>query len=310
MKYFIRYHLWCSLVWCFIFFIACAQASGQTPGTDVIETPADDAEFSRILEYYSYDPDLSLDPVVFGEWPWRSPHTLYKLSYRSVREQRVPSFLAIPKQKQDEPVPAVILMHGWNLFWGKNEDWVREWIPLLTASGRAVLAPDHFLYGERKVEGSGFDSGINRGPYYYRDWMCQSVVDLRRGIDYLASRPDIDPERIAIFGGSLGGWIGSILAGVDHRIKTAVLSVPATEFIREQTPAGRVVNSSNFFPRISPTPLLMVLAKQDSKLRNDRARALFELLKGKKKLIEYDEKHFLPPVLCKDDILQWLDENL
>jgi len=283
------------------------QAAARS--TDVIETPVDDKEFASIMEYYSYDPELPLDPVFYGEWPWRGPHTLYKLSYRSVREQRVPAYLAIPKEKPGEKLPAVIILHGWNLFWGKNEDWVQQWIPLLTASGRAVLAPDHFLYGERKVAG-GFDSGSNRGPYYYRDWMCQSVVDLRRGIDYLRSRADIDPERIAIFGGSLGGWIGSILAGVDHRIKAAVLSVPATEFIREQTPAGRVVNSSNFFSRISPVRLLMVLAKKDSKLRNARARALFEQVGGEKKLVEYDEGHFLPPEKYHREILEWLDENL
>ena len=111
-------------------------------------------------------------------------------------------------------------------------------------------------------------------------------------------------------GGSLGGWIGSILAGVDHRIKAAVLTVPATEFAREQTPAGRIINSSNFFPRISPVRLLMVIAKRDSPVRNDRARALFKLVTGQKKVLEYDEGHFLPPQKYNKEILQWLDQNL
>ena len=90
-------------------------------------------------------------------------------------------------------MPVVILLHGWNLFWGKDEDWVQDWIPLLTAQGYAVLAPDHFLFGERKVEG-GFDQGSDRGPYYYRDWMVQSVEDLRRGIDYLLTVPILIPN--------------------------------------------------------------------------------------------------------------------
>ncbi len=66
-----------------------------------------------------------------------------------------------------------------------------------------------------------------------------------------------------------------------------MLSVPATEVITEQTPAGRVINSSNFFPRISPVNLLMVIAKKDSEVRNARARALFELVSGEKKMVEY-----------------------
>jgi cephalosporin-C deacetylase-like acetyl esterase len=226
-----------------------------------------------------------------------------------VREQRVPAYLAIPKEKMHEKMPVVIIMHGWNLFWGKNEDWVQQWIPILTEQGYAVLAPDHFLFGERKTEG-GFDHDTNRGPYYYRDWMCQSVVDLRRGIDYLLTRPDIDPERIAVFGGSLGGWIGSILSAVEPRIRTTILSVPATEFITAQTPAGRVVNSSNYFPRYKDFSLLVVLAKNDIPLRYARAKELFELAPVDKKLIEYDEGHFLDPQKYNKEILEWLKEKL
>jgi dienelactone hydrolase len=203
----------------------------------------------------------------------------------------------------------VILMHGWNLFWGKNEDWVQDWIPLLTAQGYAVLAPDHFMYGERKTE-EGFDKGSNRGPYYYRDWMSQTVVDLRRGLDYLESRPDIDPDRVAIFGGSLGGWIGSILAAVDPRIKAAILSVPATEFITGQTPAEMILNASNFVPHYKDLSLLMVIAKNDIPLRNARARALYEMAPVTKEMIEYNESHYLDPEKYHEDILNWLKENL
>lgn len=274
-----------------------------------IEKPVDDITYKGILEYYSYDAGMASEPVFFGEWPWRSPSTLYKITYRSVREQRVPAYLAIPKKNKSGKLPVVILLHGWNLFWGKNEDWVQAWIPILTEQGYAVLAPDHFLFGERKT-GGGFDEGSNRGPYYYRDWMCQSVVDLRRGIDYLLTRPDIDPDRIAILGGSLGGWIGSILMAVEPRIKTAVLSVPATEFITEQTPAGQVVNSSNFFPRFKNVSLLMVIARKDDQYRNGRAKELFAVAPVKKKMIEYDEEHFLDPQKYNKDILDWLKDNL
>ncbi len=292
----------------FILLLSFLTAFGQSDSSS-IEQAVDDTEYERILEYYSYDEGIPSDPIFYGEWPWRGPHILYKISYRSVREQRVPAYLAIPKEKETEKLPVVILMHGWNLFWGKNEDWVQDWIPLLTEQGYAVLAPDHFLYGERKIEG-GFDQGSNRGPYYYRDWMCQTVVDLRRGIDYLLSRPDIDPERIAVFGGSLGGWIGSILTAVEPRIKASILIVPATEFIMAQTPPGRIVNSSNFFPNYTDLSLLMVLAKKDIALRNARAKELFELALVQKKLIEYDEGHYLDPEKYNKEILEWLKENL
>ncbi|MBW7996467.1 MAG: alpha/beta fold hydrolase [Candidatus Glassbacteria bacterium] len=293
-----------------VFLASCFPFSlAATSDGSPIEPAVEDTEFEHLREYYNYDPELPLDPVTYGEWPWRGPYTLYKVSYRSVREQRVPAYLAIPKGNEGEVVPAVLLLHGWNLFWGKNEDWVQEWISILTAQGYAVLAPDHFLYGERKVEGAGFDRMGERGPYYFREWMCQSVADLRRGIDYLHTRPEIDPERIAILGGSLGGWIGSILSAVEPRIKTTVLTVPGTEFVNKQTPPARVLNASNFFPRIS-SPLLLVLAKRDDEYRNARAKALFDSVPTRKKLVEYDEGHYLPPQEYNSDILQWLEENL
>lgn len=288
--------------------IAVSFSTAQS-GSSVVEKPVDEAEYQRIIEYYSYDPGMPSDPEFYGEWPWRGPHVLYKLSYASVRGQRVPAYLAIPKDTGIIKFPVVVLMHGWNLFWGKNEDWVLEWIPLLTARGYAVLAPDHFMYGERKGE-DGFDHGSDRGPYYYRDWMCQSIVDLRRGIDYLESRPDIDTERIAIFGGSLGGWIGSLLAAVEPRIKTAVLSVPATEFATAQTPPGRIINASNFFPRYKDLSLLLVLAKNDVPLRIARAKEFFEIVQVKKDMVEYNESHFLNPQKYNREILEWLKENL
>ena len=290
-----------------LFFLISSPVAGADGKS--IETPVDDARFGEILEYYSYDKDLPLEPLEFDKWPWRGPQVITKVSYLSVRGQRVPAYLAIPKDyKEGGKLPVVVLLHGWNQFWGKNEDWVQAWLPILTSHGYAVLAPDHFFFGERRREDTS-ESDYNFGPYAKRDWMCQCVVDLRRGIDFLQTRPEIDPQRIAVLGGSMGGWIGSVLAAVEPRIKSTVLTVPATDFGTEQTPAGQVVNSTNFFPRIAG-PLLVVNALKDVPLRLARARELIELVPGHKKLIEYDHEHYLPPDEYSGEILQWLGENL
>lgn len=291
-----------------LFFTHCNFIMAQTSYGHV-EPPVADDEYKRILEYYSYDETIPSDPIFYGEWPWRSPHTLYKVSYRSAREQRVPAYLAIPKEKKNKKMPVIVLMHGWNLFWGKNEDWIQQLIPLLTAQGYAVLAPDHFLFGERKVEG-GFDSSDKWSSYYCRDWMGQSIVDLRRGIDYLLTRPDIDPDRVGIIGGSLGGWIGSILVAVEPRIKTSILIVPATEFVTEQTPPARVVNTSNFVSRYSNLSMMMLIAKKDKEFRNARARQYFKIAPIEKKWIEYDQPHSMDPNIYIEDVLVWLEKQL
>jgi len=51
----------------------------------------------------------------------------------------------------------------------------------------------------------------------------QAVVDLRRGIDVLMSRSDVDSSRIAYVGHSYGAQWGAILCAIEKRIKTAVL---------------------------------------------------------------------------------------
>src|SRR3989441_8479203 len=51
----------------------------------------------------------------------------------------------------------------------------------------------------------------------------QAVVDIRRGIDLLLARKDVDPKRLAYVGHSYGAQWGAILSAVDERIKTAVL---------------------------------------------------------------------------------------
>ena len=52
-----------------------------------------------------------------------------------------------------------------------------------------------------------------------REEQIQLIIDLRRAIDLLMIRPDVDPERIAYLGVSYGGAMGGVLAGIDHRLK-------------------------------------------------------------------------------------------
>jgi cephalosporin-C deacetylase-like acetyl esterase len=53
----------------------------------------------------------------------------------------------------------------------------------------------------------------------------QFIVDLRRGVDFLAARSDVDSARIGYVGNSFGGATGALFVGVEPRIKAAVLRV-------------------------------------------------------------------------------------
>ena len=51
----------------------------------------------------------------------------------------------------------------------------------------------------------------------------QAVQDVRRTIDLLASRPEVDPKKIGITGISLGGIVSGTAAGMEPRINRAML---------------------------------------------------------------------------------------
>ena len=99
---------------------------------------------------------------------------------------------------------AVLVGHGS----GGSRERVLEEIRLLAHHGYGVLAFDLFGNGES----SGHSNGLGDN--------AQPAVDA--ALDYVASRPDVDPERIAAFGSSLGGEVLLEAAARDPRIKAVV----------------------------------------------------------------------------------------
>lgn len=53
----------------------------------------------------------------------------------------------------------------------------------------------------------------------------QFMVDLRRGVDYLIARGDVDPARVGYIGNSFGGATGALFAGLEPRLRAVVLRV-------------------------------------------------------------------------------------
>lgn len=90
----------------------------------------------------------------------------------------------------------------------------------LTAEGYAVLCIDHWAFGERsgRTERRIFKEMLWRG----RVMWGMMVFDSIRAVDYAITRPDVDPERIASIGMSMGGTMAWWLAALDPRIRVTV----------------------------------------------------------------------------------------
>ena len=63
----------------------------------------------------------------------------------------------------------------------------------------------------------------NRDSYYYK----RSYLGCVRAVDYLCSRDDVDPSRIACYGGSQGGMLSIVTAALDKRISALFAYFPA-----------------------------------------------------------------------------------
>jgi hypothetical protein len=59
----------------------------------------------------------------------------------------------------------------------------------------------------------------------WRERMVQAVVCIRRGVDLLLQRNDIDPQRIGFVGHSYGAMIGVDAVAADRRFRAAVFEV-------------------------------------------------------------------------------------
>ncbi|MBN4074006.1 alpha/beta fold hydrolase [bacterium AH-315-E10] len=93
----------------------------------------------------------------------------------------------------------------------------------LAALGYVTLVPDYPNFGEYKID--VYDRGYVSGT-------MKAIWNHMRSVDLLAECKDVDPDRIACIGHSLGGHNTLFLAAFEPRIKVAVSSCGFTSWMR------------------------------------------------------------------------------
>ncbi|MBQ9200908.1 MAG: acetylxylan esterase [Bacteroidales bacterium] len=105
-------------------------------------------------------------------------------------------------------------------------DYAREGFITLAIDVHAlpVDAPDSIIRLRQTEVGEFTQVGIShRDSYYYRRIYCSLV----RAIDYLCSLPDFDGQNVGVTGGSQGGALSIVAAGLDPRITFVAAFYPA-----------------------------------------------------------------------------------
>ena len=134
------------------------------------------------------------------------------------------------------------------------------------------------------------------------------AIEMRRGIDYLETRPDIDTARLAYLGFSKGSGSWLAFAAVDDRFRSVVLM--GGGFDERFLPAAPEVNSINFAPRIKAPKLLINGRFDEESPWQMRTLPLWRLLREPKRL-EIVEGGHLPRAEARVPVINgWLDETL
>jgi cephalosporin-C deacetylase-like acetyl esterase len=168
-----------------------------------------------------------------------------KIVYESQPKFYVPALLYIPDAKSAEEanakLPAIVVAAG-HYANGKVSDFIIA--SELARNGFAVLSYDPIGQGERLqypdpaqpgktlttgATGEHAEAGLQ--PTLVGDALARYFAwDGIRAVDYLLSRPEIDPDRIGAYGCSGGGVMTALLTAADRRVKAAGVACYITSY--------------------------------------------------------------------------------
>ena len=150
---------------------------------------------------------------------------VYRLHYPSPvhseveQNNTIPAELYMPAdiRPHDVPRPAVICLH----ILDGNVELVQITCSALATRGIPALWFHLPYYGERSAP--VVERAVAADPKLFASAVSQAIQDVRRSVDVLAARPEIDPQRIGVMGISLGGILAASAAEKEPRIHRAAL---------------------------------------------------------------------------------------
>jgi hypothetical protein len=201
---------------------APAPSPGQSPAAEPAQ-PGTPVEYPKpsypdLLPRFDYDSHSGLD-MRETDVHKRDKVRLIELNYSGASGDRVPAYLLIPPG--NGPFPAILWAH-WLMKDSPlaNKDEFLEEAVVLARSGVVSLLIDapQARNGWVEAKGSTLDAVKQQS-----EAAAHQVIDLRRGVDLLSGRADVDRHRIAFVGHSWDAHVGAILAGIETRMCCYVL---------------------------------------------------------------------------------------
>ncbi len=267
--------------------------------------------------WFDYDRSVPLDPRI-SLLETADTHSLYEVRLASVPGADIVGLLSLPDGPP--PHPLIIVQGGYHR--GKealkliDDKDLHERYALFSMDYRYTGSQDNPVLLYFQVRGA----------------LRDAVIDLRRALDYLGGREDLDSDRFVMVGVSLGALFGPILAGVDGRIDYLTLiygggnlrevvraNAGVHPILAEAAAQISAVVYAPFEPlryadRISPRPLLMIHGTGDEWVPARCAQEFYDKAGEPKEIIWHDRGHirsFHADEIARlvDECLTWIDQQ-
>jgi len=253
--------------------------------------------YRRLYDYDSTPLDVRLESKDDKNPAWREEVVTVRAPYGG---ERLPIHVYVPKSGSP-PYQVVVFFPGSNAVrTSSSASLSLRMSDFHIRAGRVLVYPIYQGTYERRTPG-------RKGRNELRDIMIQRGKDIRRTVDYLAARGDIDTTRIAFYGVSLGAQLGPLFLAIEPRLRTGVLFAGGFE-TWDMPPEGDPVN---FTPRVK-VPVIMVNGREDFDLPFESAQLpMFRMLgtpEGQKRHVVLTGGHIpLNPDAAIRAMSEWLD---
>ncbi|HEY0348735.1 MAG TPA: hypothetical protein VGC60_11340 [Pyrinomonadaceae bacterium] len=279
------------------------------------------AQDPDLIRHFDYDQKAPLNIKEIGVQR-RATATIYDITFDSPKSGVVPAYLVVPKGRG--PFGAVIWGHWcWQNSSMRNRREFLDEAVALAQSGVVSLLTDHPMSRPGYVP--------IKDPFDERNAteFVQQVIDMRRGVDLLTARRDVDPNRVAYVGHSCNAAVGALLSGLDRRFKAFVLMAGTTtdkvwqntkdfqEFRQKMGPEKvdaflakySYLDQGKFVSHAAPAVILLQYGAREKFLNAERAHLYAAVVSEPKQLKIYDAEHALNAEARRDRI-QFLIEQL
>lgn len=210
--------------------------------------------------------------------------------------------LRASRPRDGGPFPAIVFMYGA----GMDIAFTRRFEAPAVQAGFALFVPEQHHQGDRSL---GTLSPAGEARAFYRRCFLNGP-ELRRTLDAVASRPEVDPRRVYVWGASLGALTTARAIAVDARVRRVVFTLAGGDFSRfpesprltgaprrERTLVRvglRLLSSldpADHAAGFAPRPFLMQNALRDELIPVPAVEALRRATGGHAELRWYDAAH-------------------